>query len=370
MAPPRGGGLDDTTVIQSAINQACSAGGGVVLLGTGVYRVRPQGTNSYALSLHCNRVILRGTLSNGSLATYIFNDNPSMRNKTVIQIQPIDGADSSPLAWYNNVSGPVVNFGQGTSYPTRVVTLASNAAPTFAVNDKIVLRTTINDAFRARHNVPAGQWLETSQKGLMYLRKITAINGPNITLDTPVRYPMYLQDSSRVYKTADNVLVVGVENLLIGMQENTRSGTGDTQFDQPDTGAYEMHGSSLIVINRAEGVWIRNVSSYKSSANTTTQSHFLSKGITLYRSTRNVTVENVHLQNPQYRGQGGNGYIYSVSGMDHLLTNTSASRGRHNYLLTSMSASGNVFQKCTSRNALYASDTHARSLPINKSACR
>ena len=72
-----------------------------------------------------------------------------------------------------------------------------------------------------------------------------------------------------------------------------------------------------------------------------------------------MTVENVRLQNPQYRGQGGNGYIYSVSGMDHLLTNTSASGGRHNYLLTSMSASGNVFQKCTSRNALYASDTHA-----------
>ena len=359
VAAPRGGGLDDTLAIQSAIDQACAAGGGVVLLRPGVYRVRPQNGSSYSIALHCNRTILRGTLQNGALSTYILNDDPNMRNKTVIQIQPRDTADSSPLAWYLNVRGGVVNFGQGTSQPTRVITLASDAAPTFAVNDKVVVRTTINDAFRSRHNVPADQWTEAGQQGLMYFRKITKLSGREITLDSPVRYEMLLQDNPRVHKTADNVLVVGIEDLQLGMRENTRSGVGDKQFDQPGTGAYEMHGSSAILVNRAEGVWIRNVRSYATSLNTTTQSHILSKGITLYRSTRNVTIDNVHLQKPQYRGEGGNGYLFSVSGMDHLLTNTSATGGRHNYLLTSMSASGNVFHRCVSRDALKPSDTHA-----------
>lgn len=359
---PGGGTIDDTAKIQSKIDQACAAGGGVVSLRAGTYRVRPPVVNGVkkgeAISIACSRIILRGVADGNAYPSRIVNTDPDMRERAVIRIQPAGG---SPTGWYSNVVGPAVALARDEPRPTRIVKLERNPDIDFDVGQTIALRTDITDAFRTEHGVAndpgpgqtTGYWRDAGFIGLLYLRRIERIDpvANTITLDTPTRYPLKTRDLARVHRTAPNVVVVGVEEVALGMVQNDRPGTGTEDYvEDPanvNKGAYHMHGSALIFVAQAEGVWVRKVASFAPSGNRP-EVHMLSKGITLTRSTRNVTVERVSFANPQYRGGGGNGYLFSVSGMDNLVKDTSARNGRHNYVLLSPNASGNVFQRCRS----------------------
>jgi hypothetical protein len=54
------GAADSTVAIQNAIDAAVAAGGGVVFLPAGTFRVSPQGGNAYALRLAAGSVVFRG----------------------------------------------------------------------------------------------------------------------------------------------------------------------------------------------------------------------------------------------------------------------------------------------------------------------
>ena len=84
------GQADSTAAIQNAIHAAGAAGGGVVYLPAGTFRVRPQGASSSALWIKQSNVVLRGS---GKTATFIYNDTPNMREKSVIRVAPDHSAD-------------------------------------------------------------------------------------------------------------------------------------------------------------------------------------------------------------------------------------------------------------------------------------
>ena len=367
VAAPTGNDTTDTAAIQSAISQACSGGGGTVNLQAGTYAVKPSqpiASGMASILIPCSKLILRGkgagSAANEAGKTYIYNTEPNMRMSSVIAVESTDSNDKTSMAWYQNIVGTSTAFGSDTTGPTVSVTLATTpAAANIGVGDKIILRTTMTDAFRAEHNMTPSLWPSSVVPGLLYLRKVTAINNTTktITLEAPIPYPMKIRDSARVYKTATNIYNVGIESLSIGMKENTLAGTADGDWNVPGTGGYQMHGANLIKMNRVEGAWIRYVRSYRPSANTT-NIHMLSQGINLLRSTRLVTIDSTYMARPAYRGEGGNGYMYSIAGMDNLIQDAAAYLGRHNFMLQEISASGNVFLRCKSTDARFPSDTH------------
>ncbi|WP_167747010.1 carbohydrate-binding protein [Cohnella luojiensis] len=339
------GAADSTNAIQNAINAAGAAGGGIVYLPAGTYRVKPQGTNTSALWINQNNVVLRGT---GKTSTFIYNDSTSMRTKSVIRMAPISSAD-----WFTptNTSTSI-----RSDVPPLAMTIPVNSVTGYNVNEFIIVHSDCTAEFIAEHGM-TGKW-DASLKGPTFYRKITAINATanTLTIDIPIRYDLKTRDNARVYKIGEPISEAGIEALSIGMRQHTGTGWGDLDFNTPGTGAYDVHASKAILISNARNSWVDNVNSYKPGSNSGDY-HLLSHGIAVYQS-RTVTVQNTHFQKPQYRGEGGNGYMYLAQGSDNLVQNAAATNGRHNFTFQYMWSSGNVIHNSTSNTPRLASDFH------------
>jgi hypothetical protein len=345
------GRTDATSAIQAVIDRACE-GGGVVQLPPGTYRVRPD-ERAYALILPCNRVLLRGsTDKQGNPTTYLFNDQPYMRNKTVIRIGPRGNKGS----WADpSNERDSVYITQDLLQPTRHIPVED--ASGFAVGEAILIRTDLSKAFRAEHGM-SERW--PGKSGLMYRRVIRAVDleQNTLTLDTPTRYPLKTRDGARVSRLGGRVIQhLGVENLYMGMRENPKGGLDEKDYSDEGTAAYGVHSAHLIVMDWAEHLWVRNVRSYRPAGNTG-DVHLLSNGIRATGSTRAVTVQGCRLANPQYRGGGGNGYLFFAQGQEGLWQGNRAGRGRHNFTLHNLHASGNVLLHNTSQDAKLVDDFH------------
>jgi len=109
-------------------------------------------------------------------------------------------------------------------------------------------------------------------------------------------------------------------------------------------------------VKNAENCWIKGVNSYAPPGNDPTI-HLVSSGIGLRRS-RFVTVENCSMGFSQYKGGGGNGYLYTHNGQENLIINCRAEAGRHNYDFGTMACSGNVISHCFAKDGSHGSDFH------------
>jgi hypothetical protein len=329
------GATDSTVKIQNAINAAKAAGGGVVYMPAGTFRVQPQGDNSYALRIDSSGIVLRGA---GPTQTFLFNNSYLMRNKQIIQVT---GSTSS---WKIVPSGsPVPTITSNLLTPTATIPVSSVAG--FAVGNWVVLRANATDAFVAEHNmldIWGGQG--NALEGVMFLRQITAINtgSKTLTVDVPIRYYLKTRDSARVHLAVPHVTEVGLENFAIGNREHPgTSGWAPDDFNDTTKSAYDVHGSKAIHLQRARNCWISNVKSYRPSVNTR-NAHVLSNGIQLTQC-RGVTMLNCDFQRCLYGGAGGNGYMYRLQASNECLIKDSAARfNRHGFVFSHMQCSGNV----------------------------
>ncbi|MDR6879896.1 glycosyl hydrolase family 28-related protein [Bacillus sp. 3255] len=339
------GAADSTTAIQNAINAAGIAGGGIVYLPAGTYKVKPQGTDNSALWINRNNVVLRGA---GKASTFIYNDSTSMRNKSVIRMAPLASGD-----WFTPVNTPTALRSDVHAMSTAIPV---NSVSGYALNEFVIVRSDATAAFIDEHGM-TGKW-DASLKGPTFYRKITGINAATntLTVDIPIRYDLKTRDNARVYKVGEAIAEAGIEDLAIGMKQHTGTGWGDLDYNVSGTGAYEVHDSKAINIVNAKNSWVDQVNSYKPSGNSGDY-HLLSYGITINQS-RTVTIQNTHFQKPQYKGEGGNGYMYAIQGSDNMVQNAVATNGRHNFDFKSMWTSGNVIRNSTSNTPRLASDFH------------
>ncbi|WP_175532020.1 carbohydrate-binding protein [Paenibacillus sp. yr247] len=339
------GALDSTNAIQNAIDAAGAAGGGIVYLPAGTYRVKPQGTNISALWINKDSVVLRGA---GTSSTFIYNDSASMRSKAVIRVAPVTSAD-----WFTPTNTPT---SVRSDLHPLYTTIPVNSVNGYSVNEFVIVHSDATDAFIAEHGM-TGKW-DASVKGPTFYRKITGIDASTntLTIDIPIRYDVKTRDNARVYKIGDAIAEIGIEDLSVGMKENPGTGWGDLDYNVPGTAAYDVHDSKAITIENAKNGWVDNVNSYKPSSNSG-DFHVLSYGISLNQS-RTITIQNTNFQKPQYKGEGGNGYLYAIRGSDNLVQNATATNGRHNFNFRSMWTSGNVITSSTSNFPRLASDFH------------
>ncbi len=337
------GETDVTMVIQKALNDVGQAGGGVVYLPAGTYKVNP-GNAETALRIQYKNTVLRGA---GTDSTFIFNSNSYMRQKSIIWLM-------GDWCTWSTVTGTTAKLTTDLMYPTRVIPVKSVQG--FAKGDDIILRTDGTPEFIAEHEM-AGIWNDQSAR-VMFLRKIDSVDVAKniIYIDSPTRYYMKTRDNARVYHAKEHITECGIENLSIGNIQNDKTGWDEETYTETGTGAYEVHASHAIFIKYAENCWVKNVNTYKPESNTL-DIHVLSNCLLLEQS-RGITVDSCFFQKSQYEGGGGNGYMFTLQSNDCLIKDSRANDSRHNYDFKYPHSNGNVIYNCIGENSKYSSDFH------------
>lgn len=342
------GQTDVTEIITTALNNVGKAGGGVVYLPAGTYKIAVNLSRNDALRIQHDNVILRGA---GSNQTFLVNTTTNFRGKQVIYIT---GPGASP--WDTPVGNTVL---VSQDIPHSSVLISLSDVSEFNVGDMIILTTDCTPGFLAEHQA-TGFW-NSDVKGQRYCRIIKAIdvNQKMIEIDIPTRYLIKTRDNARVYKVKKHIQGCGIEDLAIGnIQHAGINGISDDDlaFMNEANPAYELHFTHLITFRNVQDCWMRNVVSFSPAGNTN-NIHLLSNAVRLLES-KNITVSDCSFSNPQYRGGGGNGYMYTIEGNDCLISNCYAKGARHNYSFKNMSTHGNVIHRCIGSDPRYSIDFH------------
>ncbi|WP_158279808.1 glycosyl hydrolase family 28-related protein [Coraliomargarita sinensis] len=327
---------DDTAAIQAAIDDAAAAGGGVIYLPAGTYRVDP-GTNDSALRIQDSNIVLRG---DGVGQTFILNTSYEMRRKQVLLIKPPSTSFGNEIAITNDLLNP-----------TRRIPVADTSA--FSVGDIVRMRWTFTQAWIDEHN--QGSYWDASTgetpADAQYLREVLAVDTSAgwIEVDTPTRYSMKTRDNSRVHTIGGMLSHVGLEDFSIGNLQHPGTTWNNGDYNDPTKPAYQVHASWLISAEDTSDSWITGVESYQAPGNTYT-CHMLSNGLRLLRCFR-VTVADCAMRRSQYGGGGGNGYMYRIQhSHENLIRDSIADFSRHGFVISHGGTSGNVFLRCEDRN--------------------
>jgi uncharacterized protein YxeA len=342
------GAEDVTTIIQDAIDFVSEAGGGVVYLPAGTYKVKPQGINNEALKINSSGVVLRGA---GPSNTFIFNDESYMREKNIITI-------TSEGSQFLEVQGSFSYITNELLEPTTHIPVQD--ASGFQIGDWVNISNKYTNDLIAEHDM-TGWWdIYEGNEGVTFYRKVVAVdtNTHTLTIDIPTRYPLKPRDFAGVYKVNAPVSDSGVEHLSIGNVENLTPGIAESDNTVEGTAGYEVAGTNAVQFVRAVDSWARNVHSYRPAVNSEGYDyHILSSGIVITNS-RNVTVVDSDMRKPLFRGAGGNGYLFEIIGNDNLVKNANAEEGRHSYTFSHMRTSGNVILNSTSKDPTHVIDFH------------
>ncbi len=340
------GETDATAAIQTAIDAAGRAGGGVVFLPAGTYRLEIPKNAPHALLIEHSGVVLRGA---GRERTFLLGASwEGIRLKNVIRVR------GPAEAGYRHRGTQQVPLSTDLLNSTRIIPVADTAP--FSVGDTVVIRNDIGDAWIEEHNVPGWLGLGPRLGALAYRRTVLAIDSAagTLTVDAPTRYALKLRDSARVVRLArPPISEVGLEDFSIGQLEHPGETWAERDFDQEGAPAHDIHGVIFLGVERVRDSWIRRVSSYRPAQNRST-AHLLSGGLALRESTH-VTVEDCSLQRPQYGGGGGNGYMYRFSHAGECLMQRSEARfARHGFVFLGIGTSGNVIYDCVDAETGYA----------------
>ena len=327
------GAADATAAIQKAIDDAQTNNGGVVYLPTGTYKVSP-GSNAQSLRISKSNIYLKG---DGIGKTFILNSSYQMNNKSIIKVTGSASWTSIPTS-KALLTKDVMN-------PVNVLSVDNPSL--FKVGDLVMVRNSISDAWITEHKEPEWLGLGADLRGLMYCRYITEIDlaKKTITIDIPVRYALKTRDAACVFKLSGMISEVGLLDFSIGnIQNPATTGFGEEDYTTSGTAAYNSHASYVINFSTVVNGWMKNISTYKPSANST-GTQILSNGVVVQYS-KNVTIDNCTMRYAQYGGGGGNGYAFRVSANEVLIKNSTANYVRHGFVFSSMWSSGNVFHKC------------------------
>src|SRR5258706_1203954 len=227
----RTGTNDATAAIQSAINAAQAAGGGVGFLPAGLYSVRPQAANTYALQITASTVILRGA---GIEGTFLLNTSTNMRSKSIILIN-----GPSAAGFYASGVGSA-GISQDLLGPTAQIPVTN--ASGFAPGQWVAVRADCTDAWISEHNETNWLGYGSHLQGGAYFRKVVAVSSVSktITINAPTRYYLKIRDNPRVVRLSSApLLACGLENFSIGNVQHGGGGWGENDYTIAGTGAYD-----------------------------------------------------------------------------------------------------------------------------------
>lgn len=311
------GTADATLAIQDAIDDAAAAGGGVVLLGPGLYRVEGR------LTVSSSHTVLRGA---GPDQTRVyFTQTANMAGQSHLRFgaaQTYGGA--RPLA--------------ADAAPRQGFVEVADVAD-LSVGDEVTLGHVITPGFIARHGM-TGTWVAfVDQTKHIYRRVIVALDDTvtpaRVTLDVPLRDELRTDEQAQLFVVSGGLAEVGLEDLALS------NATADDV-------AWSLDRVHAVRFENVRDGWIKNVHSFASPAGEDGM-HLQSSGVYVLDSHR-VTVADSVLAYAQNRGGGGNGYLFEVSRSNEVLFVDDVGRaGRHNFIQNwDFGTSGVVWLRCAS----------------------
>jgi hypothetical protein len=336
------GVADATEAIQRAIDDASARGGGVVYMPEGTYKVSVQPGKDYSLTIPSGNIVLKGA---GMNKTHLYNATENMKGKDIIRVGNGDWKRTETIA----------KLAKDEKESTALITVSD--ASQFHVNDYVIISFDTTQEFLVELGMQQKWASRIGRVEPLFYRQIVAVDRARnmLTLDIPTRYPLKQRDHVTITKTEKPVEEVGIEGFSIANVQNPNSGLGENDFNVVGTAGYESDNAKAINVVGVANSWIRNLNTYKPAGNETY--HILSKGIILDR-TKNMTVDNVTMEYPQYRGANGNGYLFQFIGNDNLISNSKAVAARHSYTYANVSANGNVLYNSVSEDPTLLTDFH------------
>ncbi len=325
------GQKDSTSAIQRAIDDL-GPGGGVVFLPAGVYRLECPKDRKASLRLVRDGVVLRGA---GPGKTFLLDATAEPAGKAMVQVGR--GLKKMPQ-----------------SDPVEVAILAPDRLrvpgeffPKLQIGDWVAVQQLLHRQWLEEFGDPSWHNPSTAPLGPSAIRQITDLHPESSTvlLDLPIPTAVY-RGNPLLFRLQPPVQEVGLENFSLANCEQTiPQGWGDKDADQPGSGAARVNRARAIQFLGVAHAWVRGVASFRPTDNTH-GSHLASNGIEL-RDSRSVTLQEVRLSHPQYGGEGGNGYLFSlVNSSDCLLLGCSATFSRHGFSFAAAGTHGNVLHRC------------------------
>jgi len=299
------GETDATVAIQAAIDAGAQAGGAIIYVPPGLYRLDGQ------ISVTNSRIVLRGAGADQSRLWMTASQGMSYKSHVTF---------TGSVA----TEDPLMLVADADAFASSIeVADASTLSP----GDDIVIGWEITDEFIEEHGMTDVWMAFNGQWQPFFWRTVTAIytidGVDRIDLDVPLRYPTKLRDHADVRRVPGMLHEVAVENL--GVADAV---AWDAAWEQDQVHVIEFNGV-------ADG-WIDGVTSYPSpgapQAGLGVDRHLQSGGI-IVRQSKRVTVANGSLESPENRGGGGNGYLYEVRQSSEVLFRDLVARdGRHNFI--------------------------------------
>jgi hypothetical protein len=312
------GKVDATASIQSAIDAASAAGGGIVFFPAGIYRIDDM------LNVAKSGVVLRGV---GASSVLHFTKATGMTGKANITFAGTV-AHSAP---HDLVADA----------PSRTKEVLVADASDLKPGDDVSIGWTITPSFISDHGM-TGVWTTfAGQYQNFFRRTVVSVDTtaqPNrVVLDIPIRYDAKTRDGAVLHKEAGYLAEVGLEHLGI-----TNAVTWDQAWAEGRVHAVKMHG--------VKDAWALDVHSVPPPGKAATDHHLRSGGLYIEEAKR-VSVLESSMENPQNRGGGtGNGYLFEVSRTSEvLIADTQGRNGRHNFIQNwGFGNSGTVLLRCVS----------------------
>lgn len=345
----------DRTRIQAAIDQVCAmtpdANGfrGAVLLKKGTYRLN-DGTITnlndgygYALRIWASGVVLRGE-GQGTNGTVLYSDFAV--NHTMITLEPQSkGASETNIQL---ITDEYVGTGANS------FTVASTSG--YAVGDWIMVRFTPNDTWFSDLKVttggfindPADYWTVTGEREayrIGFKRKITAINGNNVTVDCPLVQPLQTKyGGGQIAKltSSGRLSKCGVEDLrIVGIEDG----------GSPSVSGNGNRLRAGIRPRFIDNSWIHGVTVTRTSE----------AGVMTWDA-MNMTVEECAYIDPRGSISGGwrYGFCLDAQSTRVLFQRCYSDYGRHDFVTHARIPGPNVFVDCLSEHGLSLLGPHHR----------
>ena len=202
------GTADSTVAIRTALAAASRAGGGVVSLPPGTFKI--AGSNGgEVLRISESGVVLRGS---GPDKTFLLNTNVNMRDLATIRIRGL-----------NPTEGPAVSIIADITTPTKRIHVAN--ASSFAPGNLIEVLRDFTKSWIIEHGQQA-YWNTTTDipDPANYRRLVTAVNTTEnwIEIDIPLRYTCLTRDNARVRK-----LFGRIKDLQVNKEDASLNKSGD-----------------------------------------------------------------------------------------------------------------------------------------------
>ena len=291
---------------------------GAVLLAKGRYEVAGQ------LRITASGVVLRGSGS-GTTGTVLGATGNGRR--TLIELRGVNDRTTNGPA--RSVTSAYV--------PVNARTLELDSTEGLKRGDSVLVHRPSPAswiAFVGMNSVPgrpAPGWAR-DKMDVVWERRVESVEGSRVTLDAPLTCALEKEfGGARVAAIAwpGRLRNVGVENLRC-----------ESAWDRANAHD-EEHSWMAVTLENVEDAWVRQL----------TATHFVSSAVSVWETSRRVTVEDCASLAPVSEVAGYRRHSFYTSGGQTLFLRCRAEQGRHDFAVGWLAPGPNAFVECEARDA-------------------